>query len=105
MVTTALSAGCVPVPAANEDVFRIVPPTTGTLTATLTNPSGSFDLLLLDSTASGACEPAGDCLAISENPSGDEQLTAAVASNHPVFLVVDDEGATGTTYTLAVTCP
>lgn len=89
----------------NEDVFRIVPPTTGTLTATLTNPSGSFDLLLLDSTASGACDPAGGCLAISENPSGDEQLTAAVVGNHAVFLVVDDEGSTGTTYTLGVTCP
>jgi hypothetical protein len=90
-----------------EDVYRLVPPATGSMTVTLTAFTQDIDLFVVGATANGACDPAGSCLASSEtlSSSGSEQATVPISAAAPVFVLVDDNGGgSPTDYTLTVTC-
>ncbi len=87
-----------------EDTYVVTPPASGNVHATLTGLTGSLDLFAVGATSSGACDPAGACLAASELAgTANESVTAPATAGEPVYVIVDHQGAFSA-YTLTVTC-
>ncbi|MDY0004030.1 MAG: hypothetical protein RBU30_22215 [Polyangia bacterium] len=88
-----------------ELFYRIVRPTSGTVTARLVGPTADLDLVAVGSTPAGACTPSTSCLAASSHSSGNEEVSFPASAQVPYYLIVDGfDDATGT-FALEVTCP
>jgi hypothetical protein len=90
-----------------ERVYRLPASMAGAVTATLTNPSRDLDLLVLDQTAAGACNPLSPGCRRSSGNTGlaSESVSFTALASERYFLVVDGFSPFGATFTLSVTCP
>lgn len=79
-----------------ERVHTIVPPASGTITATISNFTGDLDVYIL-----GSCDPA-NCLGTVSSSSA--TFTNAVAGQ-TYYVVVDADDGSGSAYDIVVSCP
>jgi hypothetical protein len=77
-----------------EIAYRLHSPITGQATVSMTPVVGDLDLIVVGE-AAGACDPVGDCLAVSQT-GGTEQAVIDVTTGGVYYFIVDGyAGATG----------
>lgn len=88
-----------------ERAYRFVAPATGPVSFKLT-AAPEFDVLVLSSLASGACDVSGGCLAATPaGASGDRTVTFQATAGATYWVMVDAADAAWGDYQLEVSCP
>lgn len=86
-----------------EAIYRIAPPA-GTVTLTLGDFANDLDLIVLEETATGTCEPRSTgCIAASSTES-DETVTFTARAGVAYYVIVDGYGNDAGAFTLGVSC-
>ena len=84
-----------------EEIFRLTPSSSGSVTFTLTwsDDSQDLDLFVLDD-----CDVAADCLGSSQGMDTIEEVEANVTAGVPVYVVVDGYNGDASSFQLEVDC-
>jgi hypothetical protein len=89
-----------------EKVYRVVPGSTSTVTATISGLAKDLDLVVLGAGPGGACDPGfpGCMGASSTGGAANETVVFTGQAGQPYYIVVEGYGSNAGTFTLSVTC-
>jgi hypothetical protein len=100
--------GCSPwLETGREKTYKVTPATSGTVTVSLSGLTNDLDLVVLDETSTGGCEPhlVGCRGASSTGGFTDETVTFTATAGKSYFVVVDGYGSNSGQFALDVMCP